>query len=115
MAQVRIKPQDIINEYAVNLGNKLRIKKIILFGSASRGRLGRDSDLDIIVLSEDFKKMGFLKRLELLSRARCGNSRRVAMDIIGYTPSEFGELSKKSAVLGEARQSGKVIWQPQAA
>jgi predicted nucleotidyltransferase len=51
MAQVRIKPQDIINEYAVNLGNKLRIKKIILFGSASRGRLGRDSDLDIIVLS----------------------------------------------------------------
>lgn len=110
MAKIRIVPEVIINEYIDNLKNKLKINKVILFGSAARGVFNKDSDLDIIVLSNDFKKMNFLKRLELLSHLRNGNARKVAMDIIGYTVDEFNKISKESIVLKEAKRTGKVIW-----
>lgn len=110
MAKVRINPRKLIKEYVSGLEGKLNIDKVILFGSAAKNRLSRDSDIDIIVLSNDFKRMGFLKRLELLSHARNGNSRKFPMDIIGYTPAEFDKLSKESVILGEAKLNGRVIW-----
>jgi hypothetical protein len=66
--------------------------------------------LDLIILSDDFKKIDFLKRLEILSHARCGMSRQVPMDIIGYTPEEFEILSKESPILKEVKKRGRVIW-----
>jgi len=108
MAKVRIKR--IIKEYIDNLKSKIKINKVILFGSAAKYKLDKNSDLDIIVLSNDFKKINFLKRLEFLSHARNGNARKIPMDIIGYTPDEFNKLSKESLVLKEAKENGKVIW-----
>lgn len=110
MAKVKVKPEEIILEYVKGLQNKIRINKVILFGSAVRNRVTRDSDLDLIVLSDSFRGMDFLRRLELLSRARSNLSRSVAMDILGYTPAEFKKISKESVVLGEAKREGRIIW-----
>ena len=110
MVKARIKPKAVVREYIGGLKNKIKIDKVIFFGSAAKNKFGRNNDLDIIVLSKNFKKMNFLRRLELLSCARNGNSRKVPMDIIGYTAEEFNKLSKESAVLKEAKQTGKVIW-----
>lgn len=112
MVKIRINPKEIISEYADNLKKRFRINKVILFGSTLTHNFNKNknSDLDIIVLSNDFKKIGFLKRLELLSHARSGKSRSIPMDIMGYTPAEFNKLSKKSVILKEAKQNGKVIW-----
>ena len=110
MAKNRIKPQEIINEYASELKKRIHISKIILFGSAARGKMTENSDIDIIVLSQDFKKMGFLKRLTLLSHARVGKTRKIAMDIFGYTPEEAKNLSRSSSMLKEALTQGKIVW-----
>lgn len=110
MVKIRINPKQIIREYAKDLEKRFRINKVILFGSAVTHKFSKNNDLDIIVLSNDFKKISFLKRLELLSQARSGESREVPMDIIGYTPAEFNKLSKESVVLKEAKQNGKVVW-----
>jgi len=111
VAKARIKQDLIIKEYINNLRNRIEINKVILFGSILKNNFNRNSDIDVIVLSNDFKKMGFLKRLELLSHARIGSSREIPMDIIGYTPDEFNKLSKESIVLKEVKRSGKIIWQ----
>ena len=110
MVKAGIDPKVIIDEYANGLKRKLKINKIIIFGSAAKYGLRGNSDLDIIVLSDNFRRINFIRRLELLSRARKGLCREVSMDIIGYTPEEFKELSKESAVLNEAKKNGKVIW-----
>jgi predicted nucleotidyltransferase len=82
---------------------------VILFGSAARGEMHRDSDIDLIIISPDFKKMGFTERLILLSRLREGMKKSASMDIFGYTPEEFERLSKESIVLKEAKREGKII------
>lgn len=110
MARGKITPIKIVKDYAKNLSGKIKIDQVILFGSAARGRMNYHSDLDVIILSPNFKKMDFIKRLQLLSHARVRASREIPMDILGYTKEEFEELSKESVVLGEAKQKGKIIW-----
>jgi len=110
MAQVATKPIEIAYQYIERLQSKINIEKVILFGSAGKGKIGYDSDLDIIVISMDFHNMSFMKRLEFLSLARGRDFLSVPMDILGYTPEEFEALSKESIVLNEAKQKGKVIW-----
>jgi predicted nucleotidyltransferase len=110
MAENGIKPRQVIAAYASELEKKIKVSKVILFGSAARGEMNQDSDLDLIVLSDSFRHMSFIKRLQLLSHARSGSARKVPMDILGYTPQEAKELSRKSSMLKEAFRQGKVLW-----
>jgi predicted nucleotidyltransferase len=79
------------------------IKKIILFGSAARGDLRCDSDLDLIIVQETDKKL--LSRLEPFYR-----DARVAMDILVYTPDEFAAM-QEGTFLKNALQDGVVIYE----
>lgn len=99
----------VVQDYARGLGQKLRLKKVILFGSAVRGEMTYDSDLDVVVLSPDFEKLDFIKRLQFLSRARQGEARKIPMDILGYTEEEFEKMAKESVVLEEVKREGKEI------
>ncbi len=90
--------ESIIDKYAKELARSITIDKIFLFGSAARGTMTKDSDVDLIVLSSDFIKMDFMKRLQLLSRASYSCAGEVAMDVIGYTPREFAEMDKIDSV-----------------
>lgn len=102
-------PVKIVQEYAKNLKKRIKIDKIILFGSASRNQMTYDSDIDVVVLSPNFKNLDFIKRLQLLSRSRRDEARKVSMDILGYTDEEFKKLAKESVVLEEAQKEGKEI------
>lgn len=44
-------------------------QKIILFGSYAGGTPREDSDIDVIVIADDFKDMNLRERLELLGIA----------------------------------------------
>jgi len=108
-SKIKKKVISIVKDYLQNLEGKINVKKVILFGSAARGKMHRDSDIDLIILSPDFKKMEFMERLILLSRLREGMKKSAPMDIFGYTPEEFEKLSKESVVLKEAKKEGRVI------
>lgn len=110
MDRTSIEPIKLAREYITNLKEQIRVNKAILFGSCAReGKLKEHGDIDIIVLSSDFKKMDFMKRLVLLSKARGRKFMSPAMDILGYTPKEFNKLSKESIVLAEAKREGIVL------
>ena len=87
----------IISKYSEELSKKIKIDGIFLFGSAARGKMTKDSDIDLIILSSDFKRMGFMRRLQLLSRISSVCAKETAMDIIGYTPEEFLEFRKSDS------------------
>lgn len=70
----------------------------------------KHSDVDLIVLSPDFNKKEFKNRLQWLSRMRDDITYQIAMDIIGYTPKEFAEIEKHSAIMAKAKKDGKWIY-----
>lgn len=97
MAQKSINAKKIVRAYSSSLTKQLRIDGVFLFGSAARGELHKDSDIDFIVLSRDFEHMPFLKRLQFLNRMRDEAASRVPMDIIGYTPKEFASMRRSES------------------
>lgn len=102
----------IIKVYLKNLSQNIKVKGVFLFGSYATGKVHKDSDIDLIVVSHDFKKLPFMKRLILLSHTQGAAkiTRSVPMDIFGYTPEEFEEIDKESVVMREAKREGKMIY-----
>jgi len=99
----------LIKEYVQSLKSKIKVERVILFGSYGRGEPGKYSDIDLIIISPDFKRMDFMDRLIFLSKMRKEKFMSPGMDIFGYTKEEFERLSKESIVLGEAKEEGVLI------
>lgn len=71
----------------------IRPKKIILFGSYAKGNPREDSDIDLIVISNDFEHLNLRERLETLGLA----AGRVfePIEALGYTEEEIRKSSKE--------------------
>lgn len=111
MASKTIKfPEKIVNHYIANLKDKINVKGVLLFGSFAWGKPTKHSDVDLIIVSPSFYRKGFNSRLDLLSDARDKVACQIAMDIIGYTPREFNNLEKHSAIGAIAKRKGKWIY-----
>lgn len=103
------KIQPVIKVYLKELRKKIKPERVIVFGSYARGKATKDSDIDLVILSKDFEKMPFDKRLDLLLDAREHPlTHQFAMDIFGYTPWEFNHASPLTT-LGEIKETGRVI------
>ncbi|NPV59205.1 MAG: nucleotidyltransferase domain-containing protein [Actinobacteria bacterium] len=97
-----------INRYRKNLASLgVKAEKIVLFGSRARGGGGEYSDIDLLVVSDDFERMDLFERLSLLGRACKGIN--VAMDVIGYTESELKAKGKSSFVVSEVLEKGTEV------
>ena len=74
----------------------LTISGIALFGSQLNNNAGKDSDLDLIIISEEFKNKNIFKRGDLTMKAERKTLRKfmVPMDILNLTPAEFDTAIK---------------------
>ncbi|PIS09049.1 hypothetical protein COT75_03505 [Candidatus Beckwithbacteria bacterium CG10_big_fil_rev_8_21_14_0_10_34_10] len=103
------KARKIISVYKNSLAKKIKIDKLILFGSWVKGKQTKESDLDLLVISSDFKKLSDKKRFSILWDARTNPlTKKIDMDILGLTPQEFAKASPLTT-LGEIKETGKVI------
>lgn len=93
----------IINDYIKNLNNHVKIDRVILFGSYARNEALSSSDVDFLIVSDDFSGMSFFERLEFLQKFWNYN---VGADILGYTPGEVEEMSKKISFVSEVVKTG---------
>jgi len=97
------KVNKIINQYRKNLeAMGVKIRKLIIYGSHASGKSKEESDIDLVVVSNDFKDMDLWERLCLLGRARIGIKR--PMEILGITEEEFKE-EKSGTFLGDEVKS----------
>ena len=83
----------------MSLGFGINVKKIILYGSYATGTQREDSDIDLIVISDDFSKYNFRERLELLGLA--AGKVFEPIEAMGYTSKEMTREKKEHSFVGE--------------
>lgn len=69
--------------------------RIILFGSWAGDTAGEYSDIDLVVVSEDFRNLDFMQRCAVLGRAIA--SIMEPIEPLAYTPEEFEQARKRKA------------------
>ena len=78
------------------------MKEAYLFGSYAKGTWLKSSDVDLVVVSEDFRGMRFLERLDMINELQWKAQIRPFVEVIPLTPEEFEERLRESAVLRDA-------------
>jgi predicted nucleotidyltransferase len=89
--------------------NGLRISKIVIFGSQAKGTATEESDIDIVIISEDFKRKNIFKRAELTKEAEIQTIKKfmVPLDIITLTPEEY---ENRTSLMAEYAHEGEVVY-----
>lgn len=85
------------------------VQKIIVFGSQANGTYNAGSDIDIIVISNDFKNKDIFKRARLTKDAEIMTIRKfmIPLDILTMTPEE---LADDKSLLSDYARTGEVIY-----
>ncbi|MEM2273978.1 MAG: nucleotidyltransferase domain-containing protein [Thermofilum sp.] len=81
------------------LSQRIKVKEAYLFGSYAKGTWLKTSDVDLVVVSEDFRGMKFLERLDLINELQWKAQIKPFVEAIPLTPEEFAERLQESALL----------------
>jgi predicted nucleotidyltransferase len=87
----------------------LAISKIVLFGSHRKGKATEGSDIDLAIVSEDFRNKDIFKRVELIKVAEIMTIKKfmVPLDIVMLTPEE---LESETSLFAEYVKQGEVLY-----
>lgn len=91
-------------------GKGISVHKIIIFGSFIRGDFKEESDIDIIIVSSDFRNKGIFERVKLSAGIGRELVKRFKkpFDLIYYSDEEWE--GKSFLIINEAKQYGEVIY-----
>ncbi len=109
MAKTRASTLKIINQFVKVAKKQLDIKKIVLFGSHATSKAHEWSDIDLAVVSDDFKDMDFHDRLLLLNRITWDGG-MTEIDALGYTSEEF-ETENPLDLVTEIKEHCVVVYE----
>ncbi len=84
----------------------IKVSRIILFGSCASTKAQEDSDIDVAVLSENFKDMNLLQRLELIGLALAKARIFEPIEALPYTEEEFASKGQGTFVGDEIKSKG---------
>jgi uncharacterized protein len=87
--------------------NKIKVSKLILYGSYARGNQKAHSDIDIAVISPSFKGMRLLAIQEQLSKAL--SKYLAVVEPVGYSSQEY-QIATPETLLGLIKRSGKILY-----
>jgi predicted nucleotidyltransferase len=96
----------IVENYVRILDRKINVRKAILTGSRATGSCLEDSDVDLIIVSDDLSKMQLPDRLRYLQKQW---KSKIPLEAFGYTADEFATLRRKSTYVKEAVRTGIVL------
>jgi len=85
------------------LKRELGAVEVYIFGSRVYGTPLLESDLDMIVVSEEFGRRDFIENMELLSRMWDGS---FTVEMFPYTPEQLERYAEKKTVVSEALKRG---------
>ncbi len=87
----------------------LKVSKIILFGSQVKGTTTEESDVDILIISEDFCGKDIFERARLTKYAEIMTLKKFMMplDIVTLTSEEF---ERGTSLVVEYAKRGKVMY-----
>jgi predicted nucleotidyltransferase len=79
-------------------------QKLILFGSYAVGRQRQDSDIDVVVISEDFENKNYWERIDILSAAIYKVFKPI--EAVAMTPREW---QAGDSVIADYARNGEVV------
>jgi Nucleotidyltransferase domain. len=85
------------------LKRELGVMEVYIFGSRAYGNPLLESDLDMIVVSEEFGKRSFIENMEVLSRMWDGS---FTVEMFPYTPEQLKKYAERKTVVSEALRKG---------
>ena len=87
----------------------IHVSKIILFGSQATGRAEAESDIDVVVISDDFRKKNIFRRVELIKKAEIQTIKKfmVPLDIITMTQEEY---ENKTSLIAQYAHEGEILF-----
>ncbi|HKZ48860.1 MAG TPA: nucleotidyltransferase domain-containing protein [Thermoplasmata archaeon] len=95
-----------LQRFRRGLKGTTRVERMILFGSRARGRTHRWSDVDLIVVSRDFRGKGAIERAVPLHLAW---DLELPVDFLCYAPEEFRRLARRVSLVRQALREGAEI------
>lgn len=84
----------------------IRVEKMILFGSFVTGAQHEGSDIDVAVISSDFRDRGYWERIEILSEAVYQVFEPI--EAVAFTPEEWERGDKPTLHYARA---GEVVFE----
>lgn len=96
----------LLKYFKQQLITKYRIKRLILFGSYSKGDSTEESDVDLIVVGEFEGKGNFQRAPQLYKEWHLIQNIDIPVDFICYTPEEFDGLKTQISLVKEALEEG---------
>ncbi len=86
------------------------LDKIVLFGSLARGIERQDSDIDIIIVSKDFREKSIFERVELIAGVGRELVRRTKKpyDMLFISDQEWDKGN--SLVINAAKREGQILY-----
>lgn len=104
MHKAGFKVKEIVEEYKDVLNSLgIKVERVILYGSFANGRPREDSDIDLVVISNDFRKLNLRERTEVLGIAAVRIMQPI--EARGYTPEEI-ESALRPGFLKEILEIG---------
>jgi len=99
--------QEILDDLVQRVVQAVHPRRVLLFGSAATGRMGADSDLDLLVIMPD----GVHRRRTAQAIYRSLTGLGIAKDIVVVTESDVREYGENpSLVLCPALRDGREIY-----
>ncbi|MFH1258313.1 MAG: nucleotidyltransferase domain-containing protein [Elusimicrobiota bacterium] len=96
----------IIQDFKKALESKaIKIKRIVLYGSYASGKYREGSDIDLVVISDDFRDKSYWERIDLLSDAIYEVFKPI--EAVAMTSEEW---EKKDSMIVDFAQDGEVVF-----
>lgn len=98
---------DIIKRFKNAIESKgIKINKLILYGSYAKGSPERHSDIDLVIISEDFVGKSFWERIDILTDAIYEVFEPI--EAIAMTPAEW---EQGDSMICEFAKNGEMIFE----
>jgi predicted nucleotidyltransferase len=88
------------------LVSEFKPESVIIFGSRITGKAFEGSDIDVLIISDFFKDIPFIKRMPMVLRTARFEKH---VDYICYTPTEFENIKDKSSIIMDALENGRKV------
>ena len=95
-----------LKKFLIKLSKYIKVDKVILFGSRVEGNYDKNSDVDLIIVSEDFAGKNFFERASIMYNY---GDIDLPVDFLCYTNKEFNNLKNKITIVSESLKKGIVL------